>query len=171
MLVHDNVAAEQANGNLVGATPVMFWFDTGGHVIRRIGFMAGSYRSFAVSPPGPETAASRAAGRNPSTPNPVWVTPRLGGRHTAFGVHFRVLLNAAGYTYTLTGGGCHALWGTQGAPDDSRGQTWSDAIVPLMGKSWCPGTYHLSVTVTDLGPTGMLKHPAEPFGTAMFVVR
>jgi len=171
MPVHANVAAAQANGNLVGATPVMLWFGPDGNVIRRIGDMAGDYRSLVVSPPGPETAASRAAERDPTTPNPVWVTPRLGGRHTAFHVHFRVLLNAAGYTYTVIGGGCQSLWGTRGTPDDSRGHTWTDAVVPLMGKSWCPGTYHLSVAVTDLGPAGILKHPAEPFGTATLVVR
>lgn len=48
MTVHDNVAAAQAKGNLVGATPVMVWFGPGGNAIRRIGFVAGSYRSVAV---------------------------------------------------------------------------------------------------------------------------
>ena len=173
MPVHDNVAAAQANGKLVGATPVMFWFGPDGEVIRRIGDLVGSYRSVAVSPPGPGTAASRAAERDPSTPNPVWVTPRVGGRHTAFTVHFRVLLNAANYTYTVTGGGCRSLWGTQGTPDDSRGHIWSDQVVPAAGRQWCPGTYRLSVAVKDLGPAGTLRlrQPAKPFGTTTFVVR
>jgi hypothetical protein len=48
MRVHDNVAAAQANGKLVGATPVMFWFGPDGNAIRRIVFVAGSYRSVAV---------------------------------------------------------------------------------------------------------------------------
>jgi hypothetical protein len=171
MTVHDNVAAAQANGNLVGPTPVMFWFGPDGNAIRRIGDMAGSYRSLAIPQPGPVTAASRAAERDPSTPNPVWTTPRLGGPHTTFRVHFRALLNAAGYTYTVTGGKCRSLWGTQAKPDDSRGHIWSDTVLPVSGKSWCRGTYHLSVTVTDLGPPGTLKHPSRPFGTARFVVR
>jgi hypothetical protein len=171
MRVHNNVAAAQANGRLVGPTPVMFWFDAGGEIIRRIGDLAGSYRSIAVSPPGPQTAASRAAERDPSTLNPVSVMPQVGGRHKAFTVHFRVLLNAADYSYTLTGGDCRSLWGTRGSPDDSRGHMWSDAVVPVTGKSWCRGTYHLSVSVNDLGPAGMLKHPAKPFGTATFIVR
>lgn len=171
MAVHNNVAAAQANGNLVGATPVMFWFGPDGDVIRRIGDLVGSYRSVAVSPPGPETAASRAAERDPSTANPVWVTPRVGGRHTAFTVHFRVLLNAADYTYTITGGRCRSLWGAQGTPDDSRGHIWSDHIVPTEGRQWCPGTYRLSVAVTDLGPAGTLRQPAKPFGASTFVVR
>jgi hypothetical protein len=171
MPVHDNVAAAQANGKLVGAIPVMFWFGPDGDVIRRIGDLVGHDRSVAISPPGPETAASRAADRDPSTPNPVWVTPRVGGRDTAFTVHFRVLLNAADYTYTITGGDCHSLWATQGSPDDSRGHIWTDHVVPTAGRQWCPGTYHLSVAVSNLGPAGTLRQPAKPFGSATFVVR
>jgi hypothetical protein len=171
MPVHDNVAATQASGNSVGATPVMFWFGPDGDVIRRIGDLVGSYRSVAVSPPRPETAASRAAERDPSTPNPVWVTPRVGGRRTILLVHFRVLLNAADYTYTITGGDCRSLWGTKGTPDDSRGHIWSDHVVPAAGRQWCPGTYRLSVAVADRGPAATLKQPAKPFGTTTFVVR
>jgi hypothetical protein len=48
MTVHDNVAAAQAKGNLVGASPMMVWYGPGGNAIRRIGFVAGSYRSIAV---------------------------------------------------------------------------------------------------------------------------
>jgi hypothetical protein len=49
MRVSDNVAAAQANGKLVGATPVMFWFGPDGNAVRRIAFVAGRYRSFAVN--------------------------------------------------------------------------------------------------------------------------
>lgn len=171
MTVHDNVAAAQASGNLVGRRPTMFWFGPNGNAIRRIGDLAGSYRSLAIPQPGPVTAASRAAERDPSTPNHVWITPRLGGPHTAFRVHFRALLTAAGYAYTVTGGKCRSLWGTEGKPADSRGHIWSDTVLPVSGKSWCRGTYRLSVTVTDLGPAGRLKHPTRPFGTTTFVVR
>ncbi len=41
MTVHDNVAAAQAKGNLVGPTPVMFWFGPDGSTIRRIGDATG----------------------------------------------------------------------------------------------------------------------------------
>ena len=41
----------------------------------------------------------------------------------------------------------------------------------VSGQTWCPGTYHVSVTVSDLGRSGNLKHPARPFGTATFTVR
>jgi hypothetical protein len=170
MPVHDNVAVAQASGNLVGAIPVMFWIGAGGEVVRRIGDLAGSYRSVALSPPGPDTAASRAAERDPSTPNPVSGTPRVGGPYTAFRVHFRVLLNGADYTYTVTGGGCHSLWGTHGSPDDSRGQIWSDTVVPVTGKSWCRGTYHLSVAAMDTRSRRDAQARGKPFGTATFVV-
>jgi hypothetical protein len=41
----------------------------------------------------------------------------------------------------------------------------------VAGRTWCPGTYHLSVTIMDLGRYGNLKHPAHPFGTATFRVK
>jgi len=44
MPVRDNVAAAQANGNLVGVTPVTFWFGPDGDVIRRIGDLTGKWR-------------------------------------------------------------------------------------------------------------------------------
>jgi hypothetical protein len=168
--VHNNVAAVQVNRQCCGEPPTMVWFGSGGNVIRRIGDLVGSYRSVALSPPGPETGRSRAAEREPDTPNPVWVTPLAGARHTVFSVHFRVLRNAADYQYELTGP-CSRSIGTAGHPDDSRGATWSDHVQPLPGKSWCPGTYRLSVAVTDLGPFGALNRRAKPFGTATFTVR
>ncbi len=39
------------------------------------------------------------------------------------------------------------------------------------GRRWCPGTYHLSATIMDLGRAGSLKRPARPFGTATFTVK
>lgn len=47
MAVHDNVAAAQADPRLVGPTPAIFWFGPRGNVLRRIGDLAGSYRSVA----------------------------------------------------------------------------------------------------------------------------
>jgi hypothetical protein len=61
--------------------------------------------------------------------------------------------------------------GDGGGTNDVRGRTWSDAVDAVAGQTWCPGTYRLSATVMDLGRYGMLKHPAEPFGTATFTVR
>jgi hypothetical protein len=171
MRVHHNVAAAEANPGLVGATPVIYWFGSDGHVIRRIGDLVGDYRSVALSPPGAETALSRAAERDPSTPNTLWVTPRVAGPQAAFTVHFRVLLNAADYMYSISGAGCRLPWGTRGSPDDSRGQIWSDRVEPLAGQHWCAGTYTMSVSVAALGPYGRLARRARPFGTATFVVR
>jgi hypothetical protein len=128
----------------------------------------------ALPRPAPETPLSRAAERNPSTPNPVWVTPRTGGPYANFKVHFRVLLNDADYSYQLTGTRCQGITlngGDGGGTNDVRGRIWSDFVDAAAGQSWCPGTYHLSVTIMDLGRSGMLKHPAKPFGSAMFTVR
>jgi hypothetical protein len=60
---------------------------------------------------GPETPLSRRAERNPATPNPVNVTPRVGGSHTAFKLTFKALLNGGGYSYLILARGSH------GSPD------------------------------------------------------
>jgi hypothetical protein len=63
-------------------------------------------------------------------------------------VHFRLLLSDADYSYAFSGTRCPQITHPGG----------------------CPGTYHLSATVMDLGRYGNLKHPAKPFGTASFTV-
>lgn len=60
--------------------------------------------------------------------------------------------------------------GGGGGTSDLRGQIWSDRVGAIQGQTWCPGTYHLSITMMDLGRYGELKHPAKPFGTATFTV-
>jgi hypothetical protein len=123
--------------------------------------------------PGPETPLSRAAERDPSTPNRVWVTPSTGGPDTTFVLHFRVLLNDADYNYQLSGTHCPAITangGGGGGSTDLRGRIWSDGLDAVAGQTWCRGTYHLSATVMDLGRYGMLEYPAKPFGTATFTV-
>lgn len=162
--VHDNVAAVQVNqGCCTGGIP-MIWKGADGHVIRSV---SGAGAAAPRPRPGPETALSRAAERDPSTPNRVWVTPSVGGPNTKFTVHFRVLLNNADYSYRLSGTRCPAITpsgGGGGGTEDLRGRIWSDSIDAVQGQGWCPGTYHLSVAV-------MGRANASPFGTATFTVK
>jgi hypothetical protein len=172
--VSDNVVAVQVDREFDGGVPPMIWYAANGQVIKRIGNFTTVNRVIPPPKPGPETPLSRAAERDPSTPNPVWVTPAVGGPHANFMLHFRVLLNDADYSYRLTGTRCPAITvnGGDGGGDalGLRGRIWSDAVDAIHGQTWCPGTYHLSATVMDLGRYGNLKHPAKPFGTATFTV-
>jgi len=173
--VHGNVAAAEVPRNLPGVAVPMIWYSPDGAVVKRFGNLAAVNRVVAPPQPGPETSLSRAAERNPSTPNRVWVTPAVGGPHTKFMLHFRVLLNDADYRYQLTGTRCPAitLHGGDGGGGalGLRGRIWTDVVDAVDGQTWCPGTYHLSATVMDLGSRGSLPHPATPFGTATFTVR
>jgi hypothetical protein len=171
--VHGNVGAVQVDRECCNGAPPMIWYGADGHVIKRIGNFATTNRVVQQPRPAPETPLSLAAGRNPSTPNPVWVTPSVGGPHTAFKLHFRLLLNGADYTYHLSGTSCPTITvngGSGGGSTDLRGRIWSDIVDAVQGQTWCPGTYHLSATVMDLGRHGQLRHPAKPFGTATFTV-
>ena len=173
-VVHDNIAAVQVNRQTDGGSVPMIWYSSDGRVIKRIGDFAKLNRVIAPPQPGPQTALSRAAERNPSTPNHVWVTPRTGGPHANFQLHFLVLLNDADYHYHLSGPSCPAIivnGGSGGGSMDLRGRIWSDSVDAVSGQTWCPGTYHLSATVMDLGRYGQLKRPAKPFGIATFTVR
>jgi hypothetical protein len=164
--VHGNVAAVQVGRQLAPGTFPMIWYAADGHVVKRIGNLAGANRVVPTPQPGPETALSRAAERDPSTPNRVWVTPSVGGPHTSFEVHFRVLLNNADYSYRLSGTKCPAITlngGDGGGTNDLRGRIWSDQVGAVDGETWCPGRYHLSVSI-------MGGRPAHPFGTATFKV-
>lgn len=172
--VHGNVAAVQVDRQCCTERQPMIWYAADGRVIKRIGNFSTVNRIITPPKPGPETALSRAAERNPSTPNRVWVTPSIGGPHTNFMLHFRVLLTDADYSYRLSGTRCPAITvngGDGGGSMDLRGKTWSDVVDAVQGQTWCPGTYHLSATVMDLGRYGALKHQAKPFGTATFTVR
>jgi hypothetical protein len=171
--VHDNVAAVQVDRECCGANVPMIWLAADGHVIKTIGDPAAASQVVAPPQPAPETALSRAAERDPSTPNRVWVTPSVGGPHADFSVHFWLLLNDADYRYAVSGTSCpqHAFpGGGGGGTGDLRGRLWSDSLTAVQGQPLCPGTYHVSVTVFDLGRFGYLKHPARPFGTATFTV-
>jgi hypothetical protein len=168
--VHGNIAAVQVDRQCCAGQPALIWYGADGRVIRQIGSM----KPPPPAPqPAPETALSRAAEHDPSTPNRVWVTPAAGGPHTNFQLHFEVLLNDADYSYQLSGTRCPAITvngGSGGGTDDVRGHIWSDFVSANPDQRWCPGTYRLSATVMDLGRGGGLKHPVRPFGTATFTV-
>jgi hypothetical protein len=172
--VHSNVAAVQVDRQCCTDQLPMIWYAADGHLIKRIGKLSSVNRIVAPPRPGPETALSHAAEHNPSTPNRVWVTPGTGGPRTTFALHFRILLNDADYRYTFTGTKCPAITfpgGSSGSTNDLRGRIFGVALDAVAGQTWCPSTYHVSATVTDLGRAGSLKHPARPFGTATFTVR
>jgi hypothetical protein len=172
--VHDNVAAVQVyQGCCTGGVP-MIWRAADGHVIKRLAGAGAAGRPAPPPRPGPETALSRAAERNPSTPNRVWVTPAVGGPRTNFKVHLHVLLKNADYSYALTGTRCPGITlngGDGGGTNDVRGHVWTDVVDTVAGQAWCPGSYNLSVTFMDLGRYGQLKQPARPFGSATFTVK
>jgi hypothetical protein len=170
--VHNNVAAVQVDRECCGGG-AMIWYAADGHVIRRIGSLATAKRVTASPKPGPQTPQSKAAQRDPSTPNHIWVTPAVGGPHTRFKIHFRVLLNGADYSYRFSGASCPKFTfpGGIGKPNALRGDLFSDSVSAVMGQALCPGTYHVAVTVMDLGRSGNLRHPAGPFGIATFTVR
>jgi hypothetical protein len=172
--VHSNVAAVQVDRQCCTGQLPMIWYAADGHLIKRIGKFSSVNRVIAPPRPGPETALSRAAEQNPSTPNRVWVTPRTGGPRTTFALHFRILLTDADYRYTFTGTRCPGITfpgGSGGGTNDLRGRIFGVALDAVAGQTWCPGTYQVSATVMDLGRAGSLKHPARPFGTATFTVR
>jgi hypothetical protein len=172
--VHGNVAAIQVSRECCDGQPPMIWYAANGHVVKRLGDLAKVNRVLPTLKPGPETPQSRAAERNPSTPDRVWVTPATGGPHAKYAVHFRLLLNDADYRFTFSGTRCPQITfagGQGGGTGDLRGRRFSAVLDAVQGQTWCPGTYHVSVTVMDLGRAGSPKYPARPFGTATFVVR
>jgi hypothetical protein len=168
---HGNIAAVQVDRQFAGGEPALIWYGAGGQVIKRI---AGTPQ-FRAPRPAPETALSRAAERNPATPNRVLVAPATGGPTTTFRVQFRLLLNDADYQFRgvgPSGSGCPSTFGavTGGGIDDVRGRIFSDTFSPARGRHWCPGTYTVSVAAYDLGRAGGLHGPPRPFGTATFKV-
>jgi hypothetical protein len=140
----------------------------------------GHHRQPATAPPlapAPETALSRRAERDPSTPNPVTVTPRRGGPHTTFTLSFRSLLNGGGYSYRIlsdgpqrcqraaelaTGGDGVAISGVPLV----RGQTITKALVPT-ARALCPGSYRIYISYSD-PERGQLQN--FPFATVRFTV-
>jgi hypothetical protein len=179
--VRDNIAAVQVNRDCCGPQTAIIWYAANGRVIKTIGNPTSANQVIPPPKPGPETALSRAAERNPATPNRVWVTPSVGGPHSSYTLHFHVLLNHADYNYRYTGPYCPTIarmrthgGGLFTAPGtDLRGTTWKDPLVegPPGSRTWCPGTYHISVAVEGFKPNGDFEFLARPFGTATFTVR
>jgi hypothetical protein len=175
--VHNNVAFVQVNRQCCDSM-VTRWYAADGRLIKVTGKPGASNRVTGPQPT-PETPLSRAAERNPSTPNPVHVMPSSGGPSTAFKIQWRVLLSDADYQISATGpngAGCRGATGlkgiTGGGANDVRGQLYG--VTSPEGRAshgWCPGTYKVSVTLYDLGLAGGLKHPDRPFGSATFTVK
>jgi hypothetical protein len=128
--------------------------------------------------PAPPTALSRAAERDPATPNPVTVTPERGGRNTTFKLTFHALLNGGGYSYAIetdgsrrcereaeraTGGDGVAI----GRIPIVRGQLVSKTITSRL-QGLCPGSYRVYVAYSNLRADTL---PNYPFATARFTVR
>ena len=126
--------------------------------------------------PAAPTALSHRAERNPATPNPVTVTPRAGGRHTAFVLSFRALLNGGGYRYDIRAEGapaCQRAAERAGGGDGVaiggtpivRGQTITKTFKPPPN-GLCPGRYRVYVAFDD--PDSQLQN--YPFATVRFLV-
>ncbi len=167
--VHDNVAAMQIDRVCCSGRIPMVWYGADGWVLKRFADFAAVNRVISPPKPGPETALSWAAERDPSTTNPVWVTPRNGGPHTTFAIQFRLLLSGAEYRYRPSGTRSQGRF-RGGFAGGVRGRIWSENLA-YPRQAWCPGTYRVSVSVMDLGPAGNLKRSARPFGSAAFTVR
>jgi hypothetical protein len=178
--VYSNIAAWQAR-RAPGTTRL--WYAADGRVLKRFGNPAAAARVVPVKQPGPETSRSRAAEHDPSTPNPVSVTPTIGGAHTRFVLHFRALLNDAAYGFHVTGHSCSGYQFAAGLSGDYatlhgdlRDDSMSATLTGFSNRALCPGTYHVAARVTDLEPIRTIrpvgrKVLAEPFGTTTFTVR
>ena len=174
--VHGNVAAVQWNRECCNP-PLMTWYGADGQVIKRIGNFAAAGHHPRPPQPAPPTALSRAAQRNPATPNRVTVTPATGGASTTFRARFAILINDADYQYSITGpASCHTApsggIAGGGGPYDIRGRVFTIPLAPTPPGTWCPGTYKVSVALYDLGRAGGLgRRRPTPFGTTNFTVR
>jgi hypothetical protein len=172
-----NVAAWQARRSPGDA---WIWHAADGRVLKRFGNPAAAAKVVPIKQPGPATALSRAAERNPSTPNPVSITPTTGGAHTLFKLHFGALLNDADYGFRVTGHSClgYQFAGGFGGPDspgDLRGDQVDAPLTAFERRALCPGTYHVAVRVSGLEPMGTLRPVgrrirAKPFGSVTFTV-
>ncbi len=127
--------------------------------------------------PTPETALSRRAERDPSTPNPVTVTPTRGGPHTAFTLSFHSLSNGGGYSYRILSGGpercqraAERATGGDGVAIGGapllRGQTITKTVTPST-RGLCPGSYRIYVAYSNPERDSLENFP---FATVRFTV-
>lgn len=121
-----------------------------------------------------------AAERDPSTPNQISVTPALGGPHTRFVLHFRVLLNNAAYRFRVRGTRCpgdafaHGYSQPTGPRGNLRGDRLSAPLIAFPHRTLCLDTYRVSASVAGMEPIGDKEGRninAKPFGSATFTVR
>jgi hypothetical protein len=189
--VHKNVFAVEVNRSEDDLGTRQIWYGPTGTIIKRIGATTNADLNHVVLPPtpAPATTLSRRAERDPSTPNPVTITPKTGGPHTTFTVMFRSLLNNASYLYRLYGPGgtgCRGRaqltygWENPG-PSAIRGQIVRNPYshpgngnVLVNGRyqlpNWCPGTFRITVSAAATSPSGAPGPGITPFGSATFVV-
>ncbi|MGH2893265.1 MAG: hypothetical protein ACRDPM_08350 [Solirubrobacteraceae bacterium] len=167
--VHNNIAAFQTDRYIdedhwskIG----MIWYAPSGAIVKRIGEFS---KLNAVLPDPMLALAVRT--KPQSSWDSVAVIPKIGSRTTTFTLAFRRPVSGAHrYTLRFTGpparSGCSSPASQPpvtagpdlGIPSTARGQI---ADTPLPTKSWCPGTYHVSVTLAD---------NAQPFSTTTFAI-
>jgi hypothetical protein len=193
--VHDNVAVATPPARFSGPEEVdpetLTRYAADGSVLAHFLASSNSASVYLTSTydgqtPGPETAQSRRAERDPATPNRVVIVPnhttlraaRLGPAPQFF---FTVLLSHRSYYARVSGGphsGClrtngrRAVGASAGAvlrplgEPTVRGDTFEGSTLDTGAQITCPGVYRLSISV--VGPDG---HPYRPFGSATFAVR
>lgn len=175
--VKGNVAAFQLHRDCCApAPPPMIWYGPDGHVIKRIGDFATLNRVIEPPKPGPQTPLSRAAERNPSTPNAVWAVTRNRGQSTSIDVHFRVLIDNAVFRIAVsgpnrrgcTGAGALSAGGFVSGLNLVRGQVATHTLAPLPpDRRLCPGRYRVDASVWQTGARVLRPAPA-PFGSTTF---
>jgi hypothetical protein len=176
--VHGNIAAFEARRSCCEGAVPMIWYAADGRVIRQIGHVSPTQPTSHPAP-APGTEASRAAQRDPGTPNPVSVSPLTGGPTTRFRISWRLLLTGAAYQFNPVGPqgvdcyGANAIpGGLSGGTTDVRGHSYGETFGPSHGHTWCPGTYRVSVNVLAFGAGSPALRPTPlPFGSISFTVR
>jgi hypothetical protein len=173
------VTAHVVNNIAISATPyspppsIANWYNANAQLIRRLTNpdAVGAQFDRGRSRPAPETARTRQAERDPSTPNRIVVVPAPQDPEGTFLVLFHVLIQGAKYGARVTGGphpGCVHLpaWARNGAlngPPTPRGGTFT-GFLPIAGS--CPGHYTISVYVRE-----RQGRNSPPFGSAAVTVR
>lgn len=127
--VHNNVAFAEVDRQCCNGNLVTRWYAADGRLINVAGNPAASDRVSGPQPT-PATRLSRAAERNPSTANPVHVTPSSGGPRTAFRIEWRVLISDADYKLSATGpNGADCL-----GASDLNGATFGGGVNDVRGQ-------------------------------------